>query len=252
MEIFNRRQCSIISFAIVSAGSNPSDAGPWLMAHGELGALAGIADSVAAAAKFFSSEFFVQVFLDGAAIKLCLSPKAEGAADLAVTRELCDVMIDLLERNCDLLRENARALRPLPPGKIVRGKSCLAFFKILAAANDEKALHVSVQHADGSSRSFPIPETAELSEAVERSTDSMVVNAKVRGLVRGDEEEPCELILEGGTRVVLPDRSPWLWSDVHLLLESSNWVEGTLVRVPKSNKWTVGDDVKIIVQPKMI
>jgi hypothetical protein len=253
METLNRRGCSIISLVLATAGLNPDATGPWLLTLGDLGALAGIADAVIAAAKFFSSEFVVQVFLDGAVIKLCLFPKAQGAADPTEVKQRCDDMVDALERNSDLLRENAQALRPLPPAKVVRGKNCLALFKTLAAANDEESLHVFVQHSDGTRRSFPIPETAELSEAAERTADSMVVNAKVRGLVRGEGDQPCELIIEGGTRVVLPERSPWLWTDIHLLLESANWIEGTLVRVPKkTNKWTVGDDVKIVVQAKMI
>lgn len=76
----------------------------------------------------------------------------------------------------------------------------------------------------------------------------MNVTSKIIGLIRGDNGAPNELILEGGTRVVLPEMSPWAWDDIHLVLEAPNWIEGSLIRVPNSNKWTVGAETKLTSQ----
>jgi len=83
------------------------------------------------------------------------------------------------------------------------------------------------------------------------SPGRMRIAERIKGLIRGENGEPHQFILEGGTHVQLPKRSPWEWNDIHLVLEKPHVLSGTLIRLPNSTKWTVDTDAKVASQLEM-
>ena len=214
----------------------------------DINGLPGTASSIDALFDFLSKDFDMHPMLVGAEIHIVLVPASSDVIDSLFSRERCDEFVDVLEKAADQLRENAQLLKPMPPSSVVAVKASVPLFKALAAANEISPLHIELVHPDGEKRAIPIPQTAELPTVRAREQDILNVTSKVIGLIRGNEGLPHELIIEGGTRVVLPDRSPWTWNDIHFFLETPNWLEGTLARVPRSNKWTIGADIKVTPQ----
>lgn len=215
---------------------------------GDIDALPGIASSIDAIFDFLSGDFDLHLMLVGAEIHIFLLPTSNGATDSACAHERCDKIVDVWQKATDQLHENAQLLEPLPPSSVVAVKACIPLLRALAAANEISPVHIEMVHADGTKRPIPIPAAAELPTVRSRGLDTLKVTSKVKGLIRGDKGMPTELILDSGTHVVLPDKPPWTWIDVHFILETPNWIDGTVARLPNSNKWTIAADTRLTPQ----
>lgn len=214
----------------------------------DIDALPGIASAIDAIFDFFSDDFEVRPMLVGAEIRIYLLPTSGDVPGSSEVRERCDKMVDVLEKDTDKLHDNAQLHKPLPPNRVVAVKTCIPFFRALAAANEISPLRIELVHADGEKRPIPIPAAAELPTVRSRGLDTLKVTSKVKGLIRGDKGMPTELILDSGTHVVLPDKPPWKWIDVRFILETPNWIDGTVGRLPNSSKWTISADTRLTPQ----
>ena len=214
----------------------------------DIDALPGIANAIDAIFDFFSDDFEVRPMLVGAEIRIYLLPTSGDVPGSSEVRERCDKMVDVLEKDTDKLHDNAQLHKPLPPNRVVAVKTCIPLFRALAAANEISPLRIELVHADGEKRALPMPESAELPTVRARELDTLKVTSKVKGLIRGDKGMPNELILDSGTHVVLPDKPPWTWIDVHFTLETPNWLDGKVARLPNSSKWTIAADTRLTPQ----
>jgi hypothetical protein len=127
----------------------------------------------------------------------------------------------------------------------------LALLRVFAVTGGETSLHAALVHTDGTTRLIPTIDAAVLPATSTRNSDEAVVTSKVVGLIRGDADSPHEFILESRTRVQLPSRSPFTWDEIHLVLEAPHWLVGKLIRMPRSNQWTVDTNTKTISQAAM-
>ena len=239
-----------IKFDLAAVPAKGGD-GPVRLTLQDIDALPGISECIEAVIKILPSEVEPDLILTGGTICIWLvsfSPGKEGAVR---AQRAGDQVVDLLDRAADKLRENAQSLAPQPYAGVVPDKSLQTVLRAFAAANEESPLKVFFVHADGREHALPILDTAELPAVLKHVADNLPVNAKIIGLIRGENGSANELIIEGGTHIQLPARAPWEWNDIHLILESPRWIVGTLVRLPRSNRWTVDPDSKVTTQLEM-
>lgn len=230
--------------------SNAKDPVP--LTEQEIHAFPGIGESIDELINFFeSNDCAPKAYSDIGAVLIELFAASEEAEDLTGNEAKAEALFDVLANEADLLRLNAQSADPQPAKVVVKVKGCFALLKALAAANADAPLHTALIRSDGTQRPLPIPDIAEMSGVRRRASDTMEINTKIKGLVRGDEEDQNEFIIEGDTHIRLTGKSPHLWTEIRTNLDSSHWLVGTLVRSSSNQKWAVTDDTRVVAQSEM-
>lgn len=237
-------------FVFGLTASTESASGETPLSEDDIDKLPCVAKCLNALRKFLPEDLASETSLRGAAIILRAFPSDESAPDFGVAQahQLCGEVVNALTRTADEVRANAILAQPFPLAKAVTLPTALSLLKALAGASEDSLLEVELV-AGNLRRTLPILEMVDFSAGDESEKQTDVGEHRIKGLVRGNQREPHQLILVSGSIVDLPESAAWAWERIHDVLEIPTWLVGTLTRTRDRGPWTIGDDVQLRRSP---
>lgn len=233
-------------FVLCLTASAESVSGETPLSEDDIDKLPCVAKCLNALRKFLPEDLASETSLRGAAIILRAFPSDESAPDFGVTQahERCGEVVNALTKTAGEVRANATLAQPLPLAKAVTLPTALPLLKALAGASEDSLLEVELV-AGNVRRTLPILEMVDFSAGDEGEKQTDVGEHRIKGLIRGNQREPHQLILVSGSIVNLPASVAWAWERIHDVLEIPTWLVGTLTRTRDRGPWSIGDDIQL-------
>jgi hypothetical protein len=228
---------------------------PVHLTYSDLQRLPGITKQVLACREFLSTFLEYDIFCDGSQVEVRVrSLRSAKSASLPLTLgeidSVCVRALDNLARVAADIARNAQQPSPRPLGEISPDKRTLTLIKALSSERVEgrPAPRLCSQ---GREYQLPILAPADFTSTDTEATQSKEGSFRIIGLVRGEEQNKHEFMLEGGSRVLLPKTASWAWGKIHDILDYEGCILGTLIRASASDAWSVTDDTELVRQPRL-